>query len=315
VKKQNAAYLLDRARVRLRRVSGTDNIFGIDAVEMRARIFDDTVVAALDRPIAGNRDDRMCMDTGGNRRCSHRLEHRVVGRHAEQAARSEIVRVDVEVAGIARKFDARPDDAQWKSKEPAQKLGDRILGEIATAVWRGDEDDPAQIWLRLDEDGPAQEIPPFRREADLLDWLISDGLPHPVARTLTNVEAIIGQLYPATLLAPLISLELRGYRQRSPKAIYTVGSKPLSTRLAGYQSLTMCFATNAGRSAMLSAPAHGQLVQGLDRDRESDRSIYIPLGDVEAGAVRDQRHADQQQKTQGQHLHSRVTLDEIGKRL
>jgi hypothetical protein len=37
---------------------------------------------------------------------------------------------------------------------------------------------------------------------------------HPIARTLTNVEAIIGQLFPATLLARLISLELRGYRQR-----------------------------------------------------------------------------------------------------
>src|SRR6516225_4580467 len=38
---------------------------------------------------------------------------------------------------------------------------------------------------------------------------------HPIARTLTNVEAIIGQLHPATLLARLISLEIRGYRQRS----------------------------------------------------------------------------------------------------
>jgi hypothetical protein len=38
---------------------------------------------------------------------------------------------------------------------------------------------------------------------------------HPIARTLTNVEAIIGQLFPATLLARLITLELRGYRQRS----------------------------------------------------------------------------------------------------
>ena len=37
---------------------------------------------------------------------------------------------------------------------------------------------------------------------------------HPIARTLTNVEAIIGQFFPATLLARLISLELRGYRQR-----------------------------------------------------------------------------------------------------
>jgi len=35
---------------------------------------------------------------------------------------------------------------------------------------------------------------------------------HPVIRMLVNVEAIIGQLYPATLLARLITLELRGER-------------------------------------------------------------------------------------------------------
>jgi len=33
---------------------------------------------------------------------------------------------------------------------------------------------------------------------------------HPLARSLCNVEAIIGQLYPATLLARLITLELEG---------------------------------------------------------------------------------------------------------
>ena len=33
---------------------------------------------------------------------------------------------------------------------------------------------------------------------------------HPVARSLANVEAIIGQLYPATLLARLVTLELQG---------------------------------------------------------------------------------------------------------
>jgi len=38
---------------------------------------------------------------------------------------------------------------------------------------------------------------------------------HPVIRMLVNVEAIIGQLYPATLLARLITLELRGARRRS----------------------------------------------------------------------------------------------------
>ena len=31
---------------------------------------------------------------------------------------------------------------------------------------------------------------------------------HPIARSLCNVETIIGQLYPATLLARLVTLEL-----------------------------------------------------------------------------------------------------------
>jgi hypothetical protein len=36
---------------------------------------------------------------------------------------------------------------------------------------------------------------------------------HPLIRTLANVKAIIGQLYPATLLARLITLELGRRRQ------------------------------------------------------------------------------------------------------
>ncbi len=37
---------------------------------------------------------------------------------------------------------------------------------------------------------------------------------HPVARSLANIEAIIGQLYPATLLARLVTLEIEGRRGR-----------------------------------------------------------------------------------------------------
>jgi Ion channel len=33
---------------------------------------------------------------------------------------------------------------------------------------------------------------------------------HPLARSLCNIEAIVGQLYPATLLARLVTLELQG---------------------------------------------------------------------------------------------------------
>jgi len=36
---------------------------------------------------------------------------------------------------------------------------------------------------------------------------------HPVARSLCNLESIIGQLYPATLLARMVSLEIEARRQ------------------------------------------------------------------------------------------------------
>ena len=35
---------------------------------------------------------------------------------------------------------------------------------------------------------------------------------HPLARSLAILEAVIGQLFPATLLARLVSLELEGRR-------------------------------------------------------------------------------------------------------
>jgi hypothetical protein len=35
---------------------------------------------------------------------------------------------------------------------------------------------------------------------------------HPIARSLCNFESIVGQLYPATLLARLVTLEIRGKR-------------------------------------------------------------------------------------------------------
>jgi Ion channel len=41
-----------------------------------------------------------------------------------------------------------------------------------------------------------------------------DVLPvHPIARSLCNLESIFGQLYPATLLARLVTLEIEGRRK------------------------------------------------------------------------------------------------------
>ena len=38
---------------------------------------------------------------------------------------------------------------------------------------------------------------------------------HPFARSLTNIEAMIGQLYPATLLARIVTLEIEGEKEES----------------------------------------------------------------------------------------------------
>ena len=41
-----------------------------------------------------------------------------------------------------------------------------------------------------------------------------DLLPtHPLARSLSNLEAVIGQLFPATLLARIVTLQLRARTQ------------------------------------------------------------------------------------------------------
>jgi hypothetical protein len=37
---------------------------------------------------------------------------------------------------------------------------------------------------------------------------------YPLARSLTNLEAMVGQLYPATLLARLVTLESEGAVKR-----------------------------------------------------------------------------------------------------
>jgi hypothetical protein len=54
------------------------------------------------------------------------------------------------------------------------------------------------------------------RNSRVLALLFTDRISqrnHPIARSLCNIESIVGQFYPATLLARLVTLELRQHRQ------------------------------------------------------------------------------------------------------
>src|SRR6516162_999789 len=109
---------------------------------------------------------------------------------------------------------------------------------------------------------------------------------------------------------PVLSLILKSELWSACKT-FSVGRIACACARCSISRTTSTRATATTRPA----PPRGELVQGLDRGREADGGVDIPLGNVEAAGVRDQRHADQQEETQCQHLHVGMTLDKISKPL
>jgi hypothetical protein len=88
----------------------------------------------------------------------------------------------------------------------------RLLAEISPGAFRG-------LTIAPTDPGFVAAITYFSL-SDLTTAGFGDIVPiHPFARSLANLEAIIGQLYPATLLARIVTLELehrrRGRSRRS----------------------------------------------------------------------------------------------------
>jgi hypothetical protein len=84
-----------------------------------------------------------------------------------------------------------------------------------------------------------------------------DILPvHPVARSLCNLETIIGQLYPATLLARLVSLEIEGRRRSRWLSTNSPSQAPEQRKKrAGY---VQTYSPTACTRASLLAVSEGQ---------------------------------------------------------
>ena len=73
--------------------------------------------------------------------------------------------------------------------------------------------------IRIEDDPPLASQLIYFSFVTLTSVGYGDIVPvQPLARSLCNVEAIIGQLYPATLLARLVTLELEGRRSSQPRS-------------------------------------------------------------------------------------------------
>ena len=86
VEQKNTPYLLDRVGIALRRMPGPDDILGFDALDMRALVFHDAVVAGLDGTVSAHGDDRVGLDPIGEGGACQHLDQQAAGRHGVDAA-------------------------------------------------------------------------------------------------------------------------------------------------------------------------------------------------------------------------------------
>jgi hypothetical protein len=68
-------------------------------------------------------------------------------------------------------------------------------------------------------------------------------------------------------------------------------------------------------AAIPSLSPSGELIEHLDGDRKRDGEVEVPARNVKVQAIGDQRHTDQQQEAERQHLHRRMLLNEAADRL
>jgi hypothetical protein len=88
----------------------------------------------------------------------------------------------------------------------------RLVFELSPGAFKGIPPDPAAA--PLTEHGVLATMLYFSFTT-LTSVGFGDVVPvHPIARSLANMEAIVGQLYPATLLARVVTLDMENRRRR-----------------------------------------------------------------------------------------------------
>jgi hypothetical protein len=142
VKEKNTSNLLDRVGIGLRRMSGPDDIFRLDALDMRVLVLDDAVVADLDGAIAAHGDDRVGLDPFGDGCARQRPDQHAARRHAVDAAEPRLARQRGGLTVPLRKdFRGRLQDVSRQTHQARDVVADPVTGDIAAAMGGGDEDE------------------------------------------------------------------------------------------------------------------------------------------------------------------------------
>ena len=134
MEEKNTPDLLDRVGIGLRRMPGVNDILGLDALDMRALVFYDAVIAGLDGAVSAHGDDRVGLDPLGEGGARQHLDQQAAGRHAVDAAEPRLARQGGGLAVQLAYFRSRPQDVSRQSHQACDVVADPISSDIAAAM-------------------------------------------------------------------------------------------------------------------------------------------------------------------------------------
>ncbi len=138
---KDATNFLDRLRPPLSRVVRAHHQLRLHAVDVRARVLHDAVVAVLQRTLAGDRDDRMDLDRRRHRDGLYRLDEVMTGRHVVHGRGDRDART--KRAGVAVDVRRHAGERERQREQSADDIGDELPARHEAAAVRGGDEDHA----------------------------------------------------------------------------------------------------------------------------------------------------------------------------